>query len=64
MGAYVPWESGLYGVELIQYTSGATLSMPTNQPCSYFRQYAATNTYLWGMVETRETTVSGFNVAN
>ena len=32
LGAYLPFEDGLYGVELVQYTSGAILNVSTNSP--------------------------------
>ena len=56
LGAYVPVESNLYGVEIVQYLNGARLCTQTNTPCVFSRTYNATNSYLWGMVETRETT--------
>ena len=56
LGAYLPAEDALYGVEILQYTSGAILSTATNTPCTFAREYAATNSYFWGMVETREAT--------
>ena len=56
LGAYVPWESNIYGVELVSYVSGCVVRGATNQAVTIEREYAATNTYFWGMVETRETT--------
>lgn len=56
LGAYLPFEDALYGLEIVQYTNGAIFSTSTNTPCSFERQYSATNSYFWGMVETRETT--------
>lgn len=56
LGAYLPFEDAIYGVELLQYTNGALLSTATNTPCAFERQYVATNTYFWGMVETKEWT--------
>ena len=54
LGAYVPFEDGLYGVELVQLTSGAYLASSTNVPCMFERSYAATNEYFWGMARTVE----------
>ena len=56
LGAYVPFEDGLYGVELVQYTSGAVLTSATNAVCQFRREYASTNEYFWGMVKTTEST--------
>ena len=63
LGAYVPWEDGLYGVELVQYLNGASLSTSTNTPCTFVREYSATNSYFWGMVETREATSSMLQIS-
>ena len=62
LGAYLPVEDAIYGVELLQYTNGAIFSTATNTPCTFSREYAATNTYFWGMVETREATKSKIEV--
>lgn len=56
LGAYLPFEDAIYGVELLQYTNGAVFYTSTNTPCTFEREYIATNTYFWGMVETREAT--------
>lgn len=62
LGAYVPVESNLYGVEIVQYLNGARLSTATNTPCVFSRQFSATNSYLWGMVETHESTKSELKI--
>lgn len=56
VGAYVPWEQNLYGMELIQYVNGTMLKTSSNIVFSIERDFCATNTYLWGMLETREST--------
>ena len=56
IGAYVPFDSSLYGMEIIQYLNGCTVRSGTNQSLRVEREYCATNSYLWGMVETRECT--------
>ena len=56
LGAYVPWEQNLYGVELVSYINGCAVKTSSNVLFTVQRDYCATNTYLWGMVETRETT--------
>jgi hypothetical protein len=56
LGAYVPWESNLYGVELVSYVNGCVVKGTTNQAMRIERTYNATNSYFWGMVETREHT--------
>lgn len=62
LGAYVPFEDGLYGVELVQYTSGAYLASSTNAPCRFERSYAATNEYFWGMARTVESSRTSLEV--
>lgn len=62
LGAYLPFEDALYGVELVQYTSGAVLTTATNTPCVFEREYVSTNRYFWGMVETRENTKTKFEI--
>ena len=62
LGAYVPFEDGLYGVELVQLTSGAYFSSSTNQPCVFQRTYAATNEYFWGMARTVESSRTSLEV--
>lgn len=54
LGAYLPYENSLYGVELLQYTSGAYLATSTNNHFKFEREYASTNSYFWGMVKTCE----------
>lgn len=54
LGAYLPFEDGLYGVELVQLTSGAYFASSTNTPCAFTRTYSATNEYFWGMARTVE----------
>ena len=54
VGAYLPWEESLYGVEILQYTSGAYLTSSTNTPVKFEREFCATNSYFWGMVKTSE----------
>ena len=53
-GAYLPWDGSLYGVELLQFTNGTAFSFGTNGVVQYEREYTATNSYLWGMIETHE----------
>ena len=54
LGAYVPWESNLYGVELVSYVNGCALKTSSNICFEVQRNFCATNEYLWGMVKTIE----------
>lgn len=54
LGAYVPWESNLYGVELVSYVNGCILKTSSNTCFTVDRSFNATNEYFWGMVKTVE----------
>ena len=56
LGAYVPWESNLYGVELVSYVNGCAVKTSSNMTFKVERVYNATNEYLWGAVKTQEHT--------
>ena len=56
LGAYVPWESNLYGVELVSYVNGCAVKASSNMNFKVERTYVATNEYLWGAVKTNEKT--------
>lgn len=62
LGAYIPWESNLYGVELVSYVNGCVLKTSSNMTFKIERTYNATNEYLWGAVKTQERTDSTVEV--
>ena len=51
LGAYVPWQSNLYGVEIMSYVNGCVVRTPTNMCYEVQRNHCATNSWLWGMLE-------------
>lgn len=53
LGAYVPWESSLYGVEIFQKMNGISVSMKTNQAFTVQREYSCTNSY-FGIIHVNE----------
>lgn len=55
LGAYLPVDGNLFGVEVVNYLSGCAVRTATNQTFSVEREYAATNSY-FGCVETAERT--------
>lgn len=63
LGAYVPWESNLYGVELVSYVNGCALKTSSNMNFRVERIYNATNEYLWGAVKTQEHTDTKIEVS-
>lgn len=54
LGAYVPWESNIYGVELVSYVNGCLIKAHSNTCFTVDRSFNATNEYFWGMVKTIE----------
>ena len=50
----MPWQSNLYGVELLSYVNGAVVKVPTNTLYQIERTHNATNSWMWGMLETIE----------
>ena len=54
LGAYIPWDGQMYGVELMQYVNGAVLKVPSNTCYEIQRSYCATNSWMWGMLESVE----------
>ena len=62
VGAYIPGESQLYGVEVLNWLNGCKVSSATNQPFSLTREYCASNTYLWGAAQLNEKTKTTVDV--
>lgn len=54
LGAYLPFEGNLYGVELVSYVNGLKVQASSNQSFQVVRTYTSTNEWLWGMVKTVE----------
>lgn len=62
IGAYVPGESQLYGVEILNWLNGCKVSSTTNQPFALTREYCASNSYLWGAASLNERTKTTVDV--
>ena len=58
LGAYIPWEGGLYGVELMSYVNGTVIKTPTNVCYSVERKHSVTNDWGWGLLHSVESTVT------
>ena len=54
LGAYIPYEGGLYGVEIASYVNGCVVRTGTNTACEITREHTATNSWFWGVFESRE----------
>ena len=55
IGAYLPHSGQIMGCQVVSYLSGITFAT-SNETVKISRAHSATNSYLWGMVETREAT--------
>lgn len=55
LGAYVPYQGNLYGIELISFVSGTLVYAPTNTDYEVTRTHTSTNDWMWGMMKSVET---------
>ena len=56
LGVYAPIDGQLVGAEVVNYMNGCKVTSISNLPFKVDRVYSATNSYLWGMVTTTEST--------
>lgn len=56
LGAYVPYDGNIMGIEVLNYLNGCKVTCMSNQTFEVERDFAATNDYFFGMVKTEETT--------
>lgn len=56
LGVYAPLDGSIYGCEVVNYMNGCKVTSISNLPFKVDRAYSATNSYLWGMVTTTEST--------
>ena len=54
LGCYIPWENNLYGLELMSFTTGTLVMTPTNDLFSIEHHSSSTNSWVWGMLESTE----------
>lgn len=64
VGAYLPFEGNIYGMEVINYLNGCKVTSVSNTPFTVDRTYTSTNNYLWGMVITTEHTHTKVEMLN
>lgn len=62
LGAYLPYDGQLVGVEVVNYMNGCKVTSASNCIFSIDRSFTATNDYFWGMVKTSETTKTKVDV--
>lgn len=55
VGVYLPYNGQMMGCQVVSYLSGISFAT-SNETVKISRSHSATNSYLWGMVETREAT--------
>lgn len=54
LGAYLPLEGQIYGMEIASYVNGCVVRVPTNTFVQVERVHSSTNSWLWGALETVE----------
>ena len=54
LGAYLPFEGNLYGVELMSYVNGLKIQASSNQSFQVSRTHFSTNSWGWGLLTTVE----------
>ena len=45
LGAYMPYDGQLVGIEVVNYMNGCKITTATNMPFQVERTYTATNTF-------------------
>ena len=55
LGAYVPIDGQLMGIEVVNYLNGCVVRACTNQGFTVERTYCATNDWCWGLLRSVET---------
>ena len=63
IGAYLPYNGQVMGCQVVSHLSGITFAT-SNETVRISRDHCATNSYLWGMVETRESTKTEIATGN
>lgn len=54
LGAYLPWDGQMYGVQLINYTNGCVVRVPTNVCYEIERKHSVTNDWCFGLLKSIE----------
>ena len=52
LGAYIPWDGQMYGVELMSFTTGTYMRFPTNTAFKVDHAASVTNNWCFGMLES------------
>jgi hypothetical protein len=52
LGAYVPWNGNIYGLELMNFTTGTYMRFPTNTAFKVDHTAGVTNNWAFGMLES------------
>ena len=64
LGAYLPFDGNLYGIELMSYVNGLKIQASSNQSFQVSRTYNSTNDWLWGMMKTVESSDTSIQVGS
>lgn len=62
LGAYVPWQSNLYGVEICSYVNGCVVRTPSNMCYEVERTHSVTNSWCWGLLDSIESSNTKVNL--
>ena len=54
LGAYLPFDGNLYGIELMSYVNGLKIQASSNQSFQVERTYTSTNEWAWGLLKSVE----------
>ena len=54
LGAYLPVDGQLMGIEIVNYLNGCTIRTSTNQSFQVSRTHCSTNSWGWGLLTTVE----------
>lgn len=62
LGAYIPLDGQLMGIEVVNYLNGCSVRTSSNQTFTVSRTYCSTNSWGWGIVNSIELTTTEVEV--
>lgn len=64
LGAYLPVDGQLMGIEIINYLNGCSIRTSTNQSFQVSRTHCSTNSWGWGLLTTSESSDTSIEVGS
>ena len=55
LGAYIPMDGSLYGLNIVSYLNGCQVKIPTNATLKVSRSTSICNNWLYGLMQSAET---------